>query len=162
MFAYRALTLLRRIPSFPLCLHSFPSLCPSLGEFYAEHYDNKAGGLISRAATIIIYLEDTPQGGGTYFPRSTGLPQPGSSGALPLPLARSLPEALAALTQQLHGRSCSGGGRPGLRVLPTQGRAVIFWSRLPDGGEDLSSLHSAEPVREGIKWIATRWFKEVD
>lgn len=27
------------------------------GEFYAEHYDNKVGGRISRAATIIIYLQ---------------------------------------------------------------------------------------------------------
>ncbi len=30
-------------------------------------------------------------------------------------------------------------------------------SRLPDGTEDLSSLHSAEPVRCGDKWITTRW-----
>ena len=27
-------------------------------EFYAEHYDNKAGSSIARAATIIIYLND--------------------------------------------------------------------------------------------------------
>lgn len=44
------------------------------GEFYAEHYDNKAGGHITRAATIIIYLDTTPAGGGTFFPRCPGPP----------------------------------------------------------------------------------------
>jgi hypothetical protein len=45
------------------------------GQFYAEHYDNKAGSNITRAATIIIYLCDTQAGGATYFPRclTTGL-----------------------------------------------------------------------------------------
>jgi hypothetical protein len=42
------------------------------GEFYAEHYDNKAGSDITRAATIIVYLCDTPAGGATYFPRWDG------------------------------------------------------------------------------------------
>lgn len=40
-----------------------------VGGFYSEHYDNKAGGVISRAATIIVYLQDTPEGGATYFPK---------------------------------------------------------------------------------------------
>lgn len=35
-------------------------------------------------------------------------------------------------------------------------------SRLPDGSEDLASLHAAEPVGEGEKWIVTRWYKEMD
>eukprot|EP00798_Chlamydomonas_sp_ICE-L_P018812 gene18812-25357_t len=33
-------------------------VCYQKSEFYAEHYDNKAGGVVSRAVTIIIYLTD--------------------------------------------------------------------------------------------------------
>lgn len=44
-------------------------VCYQKGEFYAEHYDNKAGGAVARAATIIVYLEDTAKGGATFFPR---------------------------------------------------------------------------------------------
>lgn len=40
-----------------------------IGDFYAEHYDNKVGGAVTRAATIIIYLTDTPAGGATFFPK---------------------------------------------------------------------------------------------
>lgn len=47
------------------------------------------------------------------------------------------------------------------RVYPVAGRLMLFWSALPDGEEDRRSLHSAEVVEEGEKWIATRWFKEV-
>jgi len=42
------------------------------GEFYTEHYDNKAGGIVTRCATIICYLGDC-KGGATYFPKSAGL-----------------------------------------------------------------------------------------
>ncbi|KAG2430196.1 hypothetical protein HXX76_010295 [Chlamydomonas incerta] len=124
-----------------------------VGGFYSEHYDNKAGGVITRAATIIIYLQDTPAGGSTHFPKSTGLP------ALRcLPPRRHCLAALPHMSQQLHAMRVA---RPGLRVYPAKGRAVVFWSRLPDGTEDLASLHSAEPVRAGSKWICTRWFKEL-
>jgi hypothetical protein len=32
----------------------------------------------------------------------------------------------------------------------------VHRSSLPNGAEDLASLHSAEPVKAGEKWIATR------
>lgn len=51
---------------------------------------------------------------------------------------------------------------PGLRVFPVKGRAIMFWSRLPSGAEDAASLHAAEPVVEGQKWIVTRWFTSAD
>ncbi|GLI61638.1 hypothetical protein VaNZ11_004061, partial [Volvox africanus] len=123
-----------------------------VGGFYSEHYDNKAGGVISRAATIIVYLEDTPKGGSTFFPKSTGLPSLDK-------LCEVMPNlsAIPQLTLQLHQMNVP---RPGLRIFPAKGRAVIFWSCLVDGTEDITSLHSAEAVRAGSKWICTRWFKE--
>lgn len=33
-------------------------------------------------------------------------------------------------------------------------------SRTPSGGEDKSSIHEAERVGRGCKWIATRWCRE--
>lgn len=35
------------------------------GEFYHEHYDNRADGPLTRAATILVYLCDTQEGGAT-------------------------------------------------------------------------------------------------
>ena len=49
---------------------------------------------------------------------------------------------------------------PGIRIVPRKGRAVLFWSKKPDGCEDLNSIHAAETVMRGEKWIATRWLSE--
>jgi hypothetical protein len=35
-------------------------------------------------------------------------------------------------------------------------------SRRPDGGEDVASIHAAEVVRGGDKWIATRWMRQAE
>jgi hypothetical protein len=124
------------------------------GEFYAEHYDNKSGGQVKRAVTIIIYLCDTPKGGATYFPKATGL-------FVDRENTLTSPESMNHHTARLH-RMGDATYRPGLRVFPAAGRAAVFWSRLEDGTEDSASLHAAEPVGEGEKWIATRWFREVE
>ncbi len=56
----------------PLCTPSVQVVAYNPGEFYTEHYDNKAGGIVTRCATIICYLGDC-KGGATYFPKSAGL-----------------------------------------------------------------------------------------
>ncbi len=95
--------------------------------------------------------------------RSTGLPSSdtpieGVAEGSGLQLPGALPAPLAP--------TATGGGvsapRPGLRVFPRQGRALVFWSRLPGGGEDFASIHAAQVVEGGEKWIATRWFKELE
>eukprot|EP00798_Chlamydomonas_sp_ICE-L_P018811 gene18811-25356_t len=78
------------------------------------------------------------EGGATYFSKSSGPPEDRD-----LPEPRT-PEALAKRSSELHG--ARGVSRPGLRVHPKKGRAAVFWSALPDGSEDLCSLHAAEPV----------------
>lgn len=49
------------------------------------------------------------------------------------------------------------GSGAGVRVHPAAGRACIFFSMRADGSEDPASLHAAEPLRLGEKWIATKW-----
>jgi hypothetical protein len=41
-------------------------------QYYTEHYDNRAGANVTRHATVLLYLNDCPGGGGTYFRRATG------------------------------------------------------------------------------------------
>eukprot|EP00983_Pelagomonas_calceolata_P056411 1144581-Pelagomonas_calceolata.AAC.11 len=55
-----------------MCMLFMAVIAYNPGEFYTEHYDNKAGGIVTRAATIVCYLSNCPAGGATYFPKSTG------------------------------------------------------------------------------------------
>jgi prolyl 4-hydroxylase len=44
-----------------------------------------------------------------------------------------------------------------LRVEPQAGKAVLFYSQLPDGNLDDFSLHAAMPVTQGEKWLINLW-----
>lgn len=45
----------------------------------------------------------------------------------------------------------------GLNVEPKVGKAVLFYSQLPDGNMDDLSHHAAMPVRVGEKWLMNLW-----
>ena len=45
----------------------------------------------------------------------------------------------------------------GLKVVPKTGKAVLFYSMLPDGNMDDLSHHAALPVRVGEKWLMNLW-----
>ena len=45
----------------------------------------------------------------------------------------------------------------GLNVEPEVGKAVLFYSQLPDGNMDDWSHHAALPVRVGEKWLMNLW-----
>lgn len=47
--------------------------------------------------------------------------------------------------------------REGLNVEPKVGKAVLFYSQLPDGNMDDWSHHAALPVKEGEKWLMNLW-----
>lgn len=47
--------------------------------------------------------------------------------------------------------------RQGLDVKPEVGKAVLFYSQLPDGNMDDWSHHAALPVRKGEKWLMNLW-----
>ena len=44
-----------------------------------------------------------------------------------------------------------------LKVVPEVGKAVLFYSLLPDGNMDERSQHSAAPVTQGEKWLINLW-----
>ena len=48
----------------------------------------------------------------------------------------------------------------GLDVLPRRGNAVYFAYTTEQGQLDARSLHGGNPVSEGEKWIATKWFRQ--
>jgi prolyl 4-hydroxylase len=47
-----------------------------------------------------------------------------------------------------------------LRIKPKTGRAVVWHNITNEGKVDHNTLHTAEPVSKGEKWIMTKWFRE--
>lgn len=47
-----------------------------------------------------------------------------------------------------------------LKVTPEVGKAVLFYSQLPDGNMDDLSQHAAVPVTEGEKWLINLWVRD--
>jgi prolyl 4-hydroxylase len=48
----------------------------------------------------------------------------------------------------------------GVKILPRPGRLVYFEYYNSHGEIDVSTLHSAELVLKGEKWIANKWYRE--
>ena len=44
-----------------------------------------------------------------------------------------------------------------LKVKPEAGKAILFYSQLPDGNFDDFSQHAAEKVKSGEKWLINLW-----
>jgi prolyl 4-hydroxylase len=44
-----------------------------------------------------------------------------------------------------------------VKAVPSKGKAMIFYMKLPDGNLDDLSQHAAMPVIEGEKWFANLW-----
>jgi len=44
-----------------------------------------------------------------------------------------------------------------LKVKPEIGKAVLFYSQLPDGNMDDFSQHAALPIKSGEKWLINLW-----
>ena len=48
----------------------------------------------------------------------------------------------------------------GVTVTPQGGDALLFTNTLADGRPDPRSVHAGLPVRQGVKWLATRWIRQ--
>lgn len=111
------------------------------GEHYTAHHDffdpgeyggerREQGYAHNRFATVFFYLNQVEAGGATNFPRAGKLEQPRDF----LDCTRGLP------------------------VRPERLAVLIFYSMLPNGEFDQTSLHAGCDVERGVKWAANFWF----
>jgi prolyl 4-hydroxylase len=57
-------------------------------------------------------------------------------------------------------RWMNGETSQGLLTTPKKGKAVLFYSFLPDGNLDDLSQHAAKPVRKGEKYLINLWVRD--
>lgn len=112
-----------------------------LGQHYDSHYDvfepESYGPQTSqRMATVLFYLTDVEEGGETIFPLE------GKDGLQRL--------------NHIDYRKCDMG----LKYQPRAGDAVLFYSMHPNGTFDKHALHGGCPVKQGEKWVATKWIRD--
>ncbi|KAJ8763367.1 hypothetical protein K2173_002250 [Erythroxylum novogranatense] len=117
---------------------SFNILRYEIGQKYDSHYDSfnpsEYGPQTSqRIASFLLYLSDVEEGGETMFPFENG----------------------AKITSKYDYKRCIG-----LKVKPRQGDGLLFYSLLPNGTIDRTSLHGSCPVDKGEKWVATKWIRD--
>lgn len=116
---------------------AFNILRYEIGQRYNSHYDafNPAeyGPQRSqRVASFLLYLSDVEEGGETMFPFENG----------------------QNMDVTYDFRKCLG-----LKVKPRRGDGLLFYSLLPNGTIDATSLHGSCPVIKGEKWVATKWIR---
>ncbi|XP_014512962.1 probable prolyl 4-hydroxylase 9 isoform X1 [Vigna radiata var. radiata] len=109
-----------------------------VGQKYDSHYDafnpDEYGTVVSqRMASFLLYLSNVEAGGETMFPYEGGL----------------------HIDTEYDYRKCIG-----LKVKPRQGDGLLFYSLLPNGKIDKTSLHGSCPVIKGEKWVATKWIND--
>ncbi|KAL6209945.1 hypothetical protein ACLB2K_020884 [Fragaria x ananassa] len=83
-------------------------------------------------ASFLLYLSDVEGGGETMFPFENG----------------------SNMDIRYDYKKCIG-----LKVKPRQGDGLLFYSVLPNGTIDQTSLHGSCPVIRGEKWVATKWIR---
>lgn len=86
----------------------------------------------NRAVTVYLYLTDVADGGHTWFPDADG-----------------------KTLEVMDYKSC----KRGFGFKPHKRTAVVFYDMKPNGDYDPWSLHGSCPVKEGVKWGGTLWFR---
>lgn len=106
-----------------------------VGDQYMPHHDfavpSTEHGQPMRFATILLYLNENMTGGETSF--------------------------LRWLHADINHNKDATPVTSKLMVAPKSGKAVFFYSLLPDGNMDERSLHASEPITEGEKWLVNLW-----
>jgi len=114
----------------------------------------------NRYATVLLYMTDIPErsGGETVFSEAwpEGRERQLHSDALE-ELRASGDADRAGIKRDSWEEEMVATCRSRLSVKPYSGRAVLFYSQLPNGEKDLMSLHGGCPVLQGDKWAANLW-----
>ena len=124
------------------------------------NYDS-AGKGGNRYATILFYLTDIEEGHGgeTVFPKVWPIGQSEVEHV-------ELDKALEVLRASGDANGFERGSweekmvaqcRSRLAVKPKKGKAIMFYSQLPDGSPDQASLHGGCPLLSGGKYAANLW-----
>ena len=117
-----------------------------VGQKYDPHFDYfhdavnpspKRGG--QRMATMLIYLENTEEGGETIFPRGTRA-------------------ETFDLMEEGNPHEWSECTKHGLPVKSVKGDALLFWSLTDDYKLDMGSLRRV-PSCQRPKWTAVKWIR---
>ncbi|WIA41185.1 hypothetical protein OEZ86_004800 [Tetradesmus obliquus] len=114
------------------------------GQQYRPHQDSILDEVQQphgpRLATVLLYLNDVPEGGETAFPDTDASKW-------------ASPEVGAQVDPTLS--ECAKGS---VAYRPQKGDAFMFWSFKPDGvSMDPFAQHTGCPPTKGVKWAAPMW-----
>ncbi|KAK9818424.1 hypothetical protein WJX72_012505 [[Myrmecia] bisecta] len=99
-------------------------------DFFHDKYNADPSNGGQRVATMLMYLTTVEEGGETVFPQAD---------------------------TKVSGPEWSECAQQGLAVKTKRGDALLFFSLMPDGQTDATSLHGSCPTTRGEKWSATKW-----
>jgi len=122
-----------------------------------DYRSHRKGG--NRYATVLLYMTDIPEGGGgeTVFAKVWPEGENQSQEDALKELRASGDAERAGIEQGSWEEEMVATCRSRLSIRPHAGRAILFYSQLPNGEEDQMSLHGGCPVLTGDKWAANLW-----
>eukprot|EP00536_Pseudo-nitzschia_multiseries_P001807 jgi/Psemu1/251016/estExt_Genewise1Plus.C_230133 len=122
-----------------------------------DYRSDRKGG--NRYATVLLYMTDIPEGGGgeTVFAEAWPEGEKQSHKNALKQLRASGDAERAGIVTGSWEEEMVATCRSRLSLRPYAGRAILFYSQLPNGEEDHMSLHGGCPVLTGEKWAANLW-----
>lgn len=126
-----------------------------------EHNYDSAGKGGNRFATILLYMTDQGEndGGETVFVAAKSLEGDTLDYQTALEELRNSDKGTLFQPNSWEEKMVASC-RSSLAVRPNSARAVLFYSQLPNGSADPSSLHGGCPVlSDQPKWAANLWGK---
>jgi len=126
----------------------------------AAELDGRLAALVGVHPTLAEPLQGQRYDPGEYFKAHTDWFQPGSQEYA----AHASPGGQRTWTVMVYLNSTRGGGetrfpRIGRSFTPLPGLALAWNNLHADGEPDHLTLHEALPVREGRKYVLTKWFR---